>query len=113
MNPNIAVMICQAVKNERKSISLHPEKAVLSVNGYDFYPEARRVFATWVIKLPAYIPQYGNDFIPPTCRPISFDDLASLITPMDRFDEFTTRHEAARNRITSLEKINLETPPMK
>lgn len=81
-----------------------PGKAVLTLSGHSVYPEARNVFANWILKLPASIEQLGNSYVPPNATQLSPQQLQDITMGID-FGEFRADHHAARERLTKLPVI--------
>lgn len=84
----------------------NPDKAVLTINGKSFYPEAYKVFADWVIALPPHVPQCGNNYTPFDCRPVRSAEVKEMTIGIE-LSEYRHNHAEARKRIINLDKIEL------
>ncbi|MDE2030475.1 MAG: hypothetical protein KGI97_07940 [Alphaproteobacteria bacterium] len=109
LDPNIAGKIAEMSPKPPSKAAL-PEKAVLRV-GEDIpiYPEAYKVFAEWVVKLPAVIEQRGNDYMPPDCTPLTPKALDEKTEHMV-LESFRHEHAIARTRILGLPRFDVPTP---
>ena len=109
LNPNIAIKIYEFAQEQHKPSFQDPNKAVLTVNGASFYPEARNVSSVWFMKLPQYVSHYGNDYVPPDCKEISSQTLAELVAPAT-FIDFPAVDRGVRERLTKMETFEICQP---
>ena len=107
VEPNIAIRL-QSTDTREKSEKTDPTKAVLTVTGHPLYPDARNIFATWIIRLPVFIPEHGNSYEPPDAHEITTDGLKQIIS-LDGavFDDFRGNALAARQRLLALPAFEL------
>lgn len=86
-----------------------PNRAVLTVDTFEFRPMAHKVFDAWIFQLPPYIPQFGNTYVPPDSKPISSADVDELtIVGHSDLAYFKNQHHFARNALLAMGKLELQ-----
>ncbi len=111
INPNLAVQIAGYAEVYNRPLQSNPQDAVLTLNGNSFYPEARKIWAHWVLKVPPRVTAAGVErgFVPPDCTPIDFKAMQSMLTVASEtlsFNDFAHNHQKARERILNLPKLD-------